>query len=55
MEVEPMEEHIGRAITELTRKITSDVKADEALKFTQAALNLAHVLAVKQSIDLKKN
>lgn len=33
------------AINTLTSKITEDVKADEALKFTQSALNLAHVIA----------
>mgnify|MGYP001598582648 CR=1 FL=1 len=36
---------IAIAITLLAKKITADVKADDALKFTQAALNLAHVLA----------
>jgi hypothetical protein len=36
---------IESVIKLLTAKITSDTKADDALKFTQAALNLAHTLA----------
>lgn len=42
-----MEAHIETAIKLLAEKITKDVKADDALKFTQAALNLAHVLATQ--------
>ena len=38
-----MKTEIENAIKLLAQKITGDVKADEALKFTQAALNLAHV------------
>lgn len=34
-----------KAIQVLAEKVTKDIKADDALKFTQAALNLAHVLA----------
>ena len=41
-----MKTEIDKAIKELAQKITNDVKADEALKFTQAALNLAHVNSV---------
>lgn len=40
-----MKTETERAIKLLAEKITSDVKADDALKFTQAALNLAHVFA----------
>lgn len=36
---------VEAAIIVLAAKITSEVKADDALKFTQAALNLAHVRA----------
>lgn len=39
------------AIKLLAERITSDVKADDALKFTQAALNLAHVLQVKKQVE----
>lgn len=40
-----MNEELEKAIKLLAAKITADVKADDALKFTQAALNLAHVEA----------
>lgn len=38
-----MEETLDRAIEILAGKIVQPVKPDEALKYTQAALNLAHV------------
>ena len=41
-----MKEELERAITLLSKKIVLDVKSDDALKFTQAALNLAHVVCV---------
>jgi len=40
-----METEMETAIKLLAKKITEEVKADDALKFTQAALNLAHVAA----------
>ena len=40
-----METEINKAIKLLAEKIVIEVKPDDALKFTQAALNLAHVLA----------
>lgn len=43
MEIKPMKTEIEAAIKILAKKITDDVKSDDALKFTQAALNLAHV------------
>jgi hypothetical protein len=52
MEVKPMEEAINNAIKLLAEKITKDVKSDDALRFTQAALNLSHVLSVKSNIEL---
>jgi len=41
-----MKTEIENAIKILAEKITCEVKADEALKFTQAALNLAHLGSV---------
>ena len=41
-----MTKEIEQAIKLLSEKIDKSVKSDEALRFTQAALNLAHVLAV---------
>ncbi len=41
-----MDEQIDRAIGILAGKVVQTVKADEALKYTQAALNLAHVKGV---------
>ena len=38
-----MEQTIDEAILVLTKKITPAIQPDHALKFTQAALNLAHV------------
>jgi hypothetical protein len=40
-----MSNKIETAIETLTAKIKGDIKPDEALKYTQAALNLAHVVA----------
>lgn len=37
-----MDEKIDRAIENVVAMVRANVKADEALKFTQAALNLAH-------------
>lgn len=39
------------AIKVLAEKVKSDMKADDALKFTQAALNLAHVLATIENMN----
>jgi hypothetical protein len=41
-----MKESIEKAMKTLTGRITASTTADEALKFTQATLNLAHVIAV---------
>ncbi len=40
-----MKAECEKAIKVLAEKVVSDMKSDDALKFTQAALNLAHVLA----------
>ena len=40
-----MKDATEAAIKVLAEKVTSDMKSDDALKYTQAALNLAHVLA----------
>ena len=37
-----MFDEIDKAVKLLAEKIVADVKSDDALKFTQAALNLAH-------------
>lgn len=49
-----MENAINTAIKLLAEKVTGDVKADDALKYTQAALNLAHVLQVKKQTEVTK-
>ena len=41
-----MNEDIEKAITILAQRITSDIEENAALKFTQAALNLAHTKQV---------
>jgi hypothetical protein len=40
-----MKKEIERAIKLLAEKIDGPVKSEDALRYTQAALNLAHVLA----------
>lgn len=40
-----MNDDIKKAIEVLAKKITESSTPDEALKFTQAALNLAHTAA----------
>lgn len=42
---------IERAIIVLAEKVTKDVKSEDALRFTQAALNLVHVLAVRDNTE----
>jgi len=49
-----MEKAIAKAVKLLAEKITSDIKSEDALRFTQAALNLEHVLSVQSNIDLQK-
>ena len=48
-----MKTEIENAIKLLSEKISSDVRADDALKFTQAALNLAHTAQVAKQIEEK--
>ncbi len=48
-----MKEATESAIKVLAEKVTSDMKSDDALKYTQAALNLAHVLATLDCINKK--
>lgn len=48
-----MTEAIETAIKLLAEKITGEVKGDDALKFTQAALNLAHTKATLANIPTK--
>jgi len=40
-----MEKELNRAIQFLSEKITEGVTADEALKYSQAALNLANTIS----------
>ncbi len=39
------------AIEVLSSRITEDIESADALRFTQAALNLAHVLSVISNIE----
>ena len=45
-----MKEETEAAIKVLAEKVKSDMKSDDALKYTQAALNLAHVLATLENV-----
>lgn len=49
-----MKTEIDKAIKLLSEKIDRNVEANDALKFTQAALNLAHTLAVLKDTDNQK-
>jgi hypothetical protein len=49
-----MKNAIDAAIKLLAEQVTKDVKADDALKFTQAALNLAHVQQVQAQTEKTK-
>lgn len=48
-----MKTEIENAIKLLAEKVKGDVKADDALKFTQAALNLAHTAQVTKDVEAK--
>lgn len=45
-----MKDTIENAISNLTNKVKENTSANDALKFTQAALNLAHTLATLAAI-----
>jgi len=45
-----MKTEIEKAIKLLSIKVDEQVKSEDALRFTQAALNLAHVLATLSNI-----
>uniref|UniRef100_A0A6M3LER4 Uncharacterized protein n=1 Tax=viral metagenome TaxID=1070528 RepID=A0A6M3LER4_9ZZZZ len=49
-----MKKEIEDAVLLLAAKIAKDVKSEDALRFSQAALNLEHVLAVKANIEQQK-
>ena len=49
-----MKEAIEKAVKLLAEKINTEVKSEDALRFTQAALNLEHVLQVKQNIETQE-
>jgi hypothetical protein len=42
-----MTNEIENAIKVLAEQVSKDMKSDDALRYTQAALNLAHVLQVR--------
>lgn len=48
-----MTEDLKNAITTLARKITDSITADDALKYTQAALNLAHTAVTLSDLEAK--
>lgn len=48
-----MRTEVEKAIKLLAERITNDIKSDDALRFTQAALNLAHVMATIHNMGTK--
>jgi hypothetical protein len=51
MEIKPMKTEVEKAIKLLAEKVNSQVKSEDALRFTQAALNFAHVLATLKALE----
>ena len=49
-----MKDAIEKAIKILAGKITDEVKSDDAMRFSQAALNLEHVLATRANTELSQ-
>ena len=49
-----MEQVIEKAIELLAGLVTTTTKSEDALRFTQSALNLAHVLQVKKATSVMK-
>ena len=50
-----MDEKIEKAIENVVSMVRANVKAEEALKYTQAALNLAHAKAILEGrVQAKK-
>ena len=48
-----MKDEIEKAIKLLAEKIVKDVKSEDAMRFSQSALNLAHVLSILDHINRK--
>ena len=46
-----MKTEVEKAIKLLAEKVDAQVKSEDALRFTQAALNLAHVLATLKALE----
>lgn len=49
-----MKEVIEKAVEILAEKINREVKSEDALRYTQAALNLYHVLQVRKQVEENK-
>lgn len=45
---------IEDAVKLLAERITKEIKSEDALRFTQSALNLMHVLQVKKQIEISR-
>ena len=45
------DEKMTKAVDCLMDKISSDIRSDDALKYTQAALNIAHVAITLANLD----
>ena len=50
LEIKPMKDATEAAIKVLVNLAISNVRSDDAMKYAQAALNLAHVLATIDNI-----
>ncbi len=46
-----MKAEIEKAIKLLAEKVDKDIKSEDALRYTQAALNLAHVAATQHNME----
>ena len=49
-----MENDVSQAISFLVRRLQKEDNADAALKYSQSALNLIHVMQIYQANDMGK-
>ena len=53
LEIKPMKSSIETAIDVLAKNITANTESADAMRLSQAALNLAHILATLDNLRTK--
>ena len=51
MEPRSMHEKLDKAIEKMTEMVAANAQADNAIKFSQAALNLAHAKQILEAVN----